>query len=105
VARLMQQLTRQRDLVARSGGEEFTLLLPDVDADEALALAERLRQHLQTTPLLHQGQPLPVTLSIGVSPMSATDTAAEAALLRADQALYQAKAGGRNLVRLAPVPR
>ncbi|MDO9286898.1 MAG: PAS domain S-box protein [Aquabacterium sp.] len=105
VARLMQQLTRQRDLVARSGGEEFTLLLPEVGADEALALAERLRQHLQATPLLHQGQPLPVTLSIGVSPMSATDAAAEVALLRADQALYQAKAGGRNLVRLAPVSR
>lgn len=105
VARLMLQLTRQRDLVARSGGEEFTLLLPDVDADEALALAERLRQHLQVTPLLHQGQALPVTLSIGVSPMSATDAAAEVALLRADQALYQAKAGGRNQVQLAPGTR
>ena len=105
VAQLMRQLTRQRDLVARSGGEEFTLLLPEVDADEALALAERLRQHLQATPLLHQGQPLPVTLSLGVSLMSATDAAAEVALLRADQALYQAKAGGRNQVQLAPAPR
>ncbi|OGB06313.1 MAG: hypothetical protein A3E25_00180 [Burkholderiales bacterium RIFCSPHIGHO2_12_FULL_69_20] len=105
VARLMRQLTRQRDLVARSGGEEFTLLLPEVDADEALALAERLRQHLQATPLLHQGQLLPVTLSLGVSPMSAADAAAEVALLRADQALYQAKAAGRNQVNLAPAPR
>jgi diguanylate cyclase (GGDEF)-like protein/PAS domain S-box-containing protein len=105
VARLMQQLTRQRDLVARSGGEEFTLLLPEVDAEEGLALAERLRQHLQATPLSHQGEPLTVTLSIGVSTMSATDAAAEVALLRADQALYQAKAGGRNQVILAPATR
>jgi diguanylate cyclase (GGDEF)-like protein/PAS domain S-box-containing protein len=99
VARLMQQLTRHNDLVARSGGEEFALLLPTVGADEAVALAERLRQQLQASPLLHDGHRLTVTVSVGVSLMAAGDANADAALNRADQALYQAKADGRNAVR------
>ena len=108
VAGLMRRLTRQHDLVARSGGEEFTLLLPDTGADEAAALAERLRAGLEAQPAQHAGPQgmvqLPVTVSVGVSLILPGDASLDAVLARADAALYQAKAGGRNQVCLAPLP-
>jgi diguanylate cyclase (GGDEF)-like protein/PAS domain S-box-containing protein len=108
VATLMRNLTRQHDLVARSGGEEFTLLLPDTGADEAAALAERLRAGLQAQPARHAGptgdMTLPVTVSVGVSLILPGDASLDAALARADAALYQAKADGRNRVCVAPLP-
>jgi two-component system, cell cycle response regulator len=94
--------------VARSGGEEFTLLLPDTGPDEAAALAERLRAGLQAQPTRHAGPggdvALPVTVSVGVSPILPGDASLDAVLARADAALYQAKAGGRNQVCVAPSP-
>ena len=106
-AALMRRVTRQHDLVARSGGEEFTLVLPDTGPDEAAALAERLRAGLQAQPALHAGPggvvPLPVTLSVGVSLILPDDDSLDAALARADAALYSAKAAGRNQVCVAPV--
>ena len=103
-AGLMRRATRTHDLVARSGGEEFTLVLPDTGADEALALAERLRGWLQAQPVQHQGRALAVTVSVGVSLIAATDASVDAVLARADAALYQAKAAGRNRVCMAPPP-
>ena len=103
VARLMVQATRTIDLVSRSGGEEFTLLLPDTCADDALALAERLRQRIASTPAQLGGQAIPITVSIGVGLLVPDDASADAVLARADRALYQAKNAGRNLVRLAPL--
>jgi diguanylate cyclase (GGDEF)-like protein len=99
VARLMQQTTRQNDLVARSGGEEFTLLLPDTGPEEALALAERLRERIESRPVLANGQPVAITLSVGVSLIRPTDLQLDDVLARADQALYLAKDAGRNAVR------
>lgn len=101
VARLMQQCTRQNDLVARSGGEEFTLLLPDTDGDEALALAERLRARIAAEAVEVLGQAVPQTVSIGIGLIAPADTGPDAVLARADAALYQAKHAGRNSVRLA----
>jgi diguanylate cyclase (GGDEF)-like protein/PAS domain S-box-containing protein len=103
VARLMGEETRLTDLVARSGGEEFTLLLPGTGADEALALAHRLRLRLVHNPMAGPEGPITVTASIGVGLMLPTDASADAALARADQALYEAKHAGRNTVRLAPL--
>ena len=103
VARLMGQATRAIDLVSRSGGEEFTLLLPDTDTDDALALAERLRLCIADTPAQLGGQAIPITVSIGVGLLEPADASPDAVLARADRALYQAKHAGRNLVRLAPL--
>ena len=100
-ATLMRRLTRQHDLVARSGGEEFTLVLPDTGSEEAAALAERLRDGLQSQPLHHQGLALAVTVSVGVSVILPGDAGLDAVLARADAALYRAKAAGRNQVCLA----
>ncbi len=103
-AALMRRFIRQHDLVARSGGEEFTVLLPETGADETAALAERLRAGLQAQPALHQGRELPVTLSVGVSQVLPGDASTDAVLARADAAMYQAKAAGRNRVCVAPPP-
>ena len=99
VAQLMRQQTRQVDILGRSGGEEFLLLLPDTELAQALALAERLRQSVAEARVPHGGQALAITLSIGVALMGADDRSADDVLARADRALYAAKAAGRNAVR------
>ena len=101
VARLMQSQLRSADLVGRSGGEEFVALLPDTRLDEAEHLAGRLREAIAATPTCHGGHGIPITVSIGAAAVQATDADAEAVLLRADRALYEAKAAGRNTVRCA----
>lgn len=97
-AATMRLATREDDVLARWGGEEFMVLLPDTGSDEALALAERLRQAIEAEVVHHGGREVRVTVSAGVATMTAADASAEAALYRADDALYQAKAQGRNRV-------
>ena len=104
VAQLMQRCVRSCDLVGRSGGEEFIVLLPATQLAEAAVLAERLRRRVQGTPLVHEQQQIPITLSLGASVISLADASADAVLVRADQALYVAKSAGRNLLRLSPPP-
>lgn len=100
VARIMTGHVRPRDLIARFGGEEFCVLLPDTLATDAGEVAERLRRAVgeESTSL-----PEPVTVSIGVAVVETGHTPMELAvvLARADQALYRAKLDGRNTVRIA----
>ena len=100
VARLMQQTTRAVDVVGRSGGEEFIVLLPDTGAVQALELAERLRGRIETQAVQQGGRSLGITASMGVSVILPGDVNADAVLARADRALYEAKHAGRNAVRL-----
>jgi diguanylate cyclase (GGDEF)-like protein/PAS domain S-box-containing protein len=102
VAGLMREDLRKIDSVGRLGGEEFAFLLPGNDLAGARVLAERLRQKIEAMPLMQQAQLIPVTVSIGMAAMLATDTSTDQALARADQALYRAKAGGRNRVEWEP---
>jgi diguanylate cyclase (GGDEF)-like protein/PAS domain S-box-containing protein len=91
---------RKYDLVARLGGEEFALLLPDTGIDAAVAAAERLRAAVARRPI-DPGAPEPtfhITASIGVAQLRASDDASNL-VQRADRALYAAKAAGRNRVR------
>jgi diguanylate cyclase (GGDEF)-like protein len=89
---------RHGDIVGRYGGEEFLALLPATDASEALGVAERLRQSIAAEPfILPNGQPLAVTVSIGIATASGADDRA-ALLHAADQALYRAKRAGRDCV-------
>ncbi len=99
VARLMQQTTRHNDLVARSGGEEFALLLPDTGAEEAQVLGERLRELVAQNPTQQGSEQIAVTVSVGISVIAPADVNLDAVLARADQALYEAKHGGRDAVR------
>ena len=102
--RIRSQL-RASDVATRYGGEEFALLLPQTNLSEALLLAERIRLEVAQTPVyLDNGEALPLTVSIGVSetlPMlgkSRHNEVGEHLLASADQALYQAKANGRNRI-------
>lgn len=94
-----QQAVRAEDLVGRLGGDEFCIVLPDTDTAQALVIAERLRRQCEET--LKQGlrQPLPVTISIGVAPLSPAHATSFAHLVKAaDMALYATKERGRNRV-------
>lgn len=97
---------RDTDVLARWGGEEFVLLLCDTPAADAVALMERLRQAVQAmqVPVAQGGEPITVTVSIGLARHTPADPLA-GTLERADQALYAAKAGGRNRVVPAPCLR
>ncbi len=99
-AQTVQQLVRKVDLVARLGGEEFVVLLPNITADQATALAERIREAVHNSRLLVEGKPLQFSVSIGVAQFDRRELSLTGWLARADAALYQAKAQGRNRVVL-----
>jgi diguanylate cyclase (GGDEF)-like protein/PAS domain S-box-containing protein len=93
---------RAVDRLARIGGEEFAVLLPDTTPDRAAEVAERLRVAVAAVPVsTPEVGDVPVTVSVGVAACEADDTDVEAALHLADDALYQAKAQGRNRVAMA----
>lgn len=94
VAEQLQATLRPGDFLARYGGEEFVAIL-DAGAEEAMQVAERLRERLERTRFRSQDQPVRVTLSCGVATVQADDTP-ESVFDRADRALYQAKRAGRN---------
>lgn len=89
---------RELDTLGRIGGEEFALLLPETSRDEAEIIAERLRQAISEMSVPHDGTELGVTASFGVTERRSGDRDIDALMRRADRALYQAKAGGRNRV-------
>ncbi|MEO3922613.1 EAL domain-containing protein [Micromonosporaceae bacterium B7E4] len=99
LARLLPNHLPAEAVLGRLGGDEFAVLLPDCDADRALAIGAGLCDLVARTPLAVRGEPLRVTLSIGAAPL---DTADDDTLLlaHADLALYQAKGEGRNRARL-----
>lgn len=99
VGRCLVSWLRTGDLVSRYGGEEFLVLLPETPPPGAVLVAERLRAGVAALDHL----PMPVTVSIGVA-SCLQDESAEELIERADQALYQAKQGGRNRVCTAPEP-
>ncbi|MFB9886370.1 sensor domain-containing diguanylate cyclase [Balneatrix alpica] len=102
IARLFAEQTRQADLLCRWGGDEFLFILQDCDASQAQAFAEKLRQRVEQHQLPLAGQPLGVSLSLGVSQWQAGQSAEEL-IMQADRALLNAKGQGRNQVaRLLP---
>jgi diguanylate cyclase len=81
--------------VARYGGEEFVMLMPNCHADQALAMAEKIREKIEQSGFNYNGEEINLTLSCGISEF-ATDDQHEDVFVRADRALYQAKQSGRN---------
>jgi diguanylate cyclase (GGDEF)-like protein len=90
---------RPYDQVGRYGGEEFLVVLPNCDLEQAKVQAERMRQKLQASAMLVDGSELHVSASFGVTVSDASERDASVFVRVADQALYQAKAGGRNCVQ------
>lgn len=101
LARLLRQRARATDLVARWGGEEFLMLLPDTPPAGAMEVAEQLRRAVQSAPFGWQQTTVPVTVSIGAATWGSGPFHANALIASADSALYLAKHSGRNCVRLA----
>jgi diguanylate cyclase (GGDEF)-like protein len=93
---------RPSDVLGRLGGEEFAILLPETGGDEALVVAERLRQAIADQPMhLPDGSALHVTASFGIALLTPLISSVPAWLEAADTMLYAAKANGRNCTRLA----
>jgi diguanylate cyclase (GGDEF)-like protein len=96
-SRRIAGLLRRPDLLARFGGEEFVLLLPETSQEEAVAVAERILARVAEP---GEGLP-PITVSIGVATNRPDEAEIDALLARADRALYKAKDEGRNRVEVA----
>ena len=98
LAALMRDGQRKVDVLGRMGGEEFAVLLPGATLDAAGRYAERLRESVAASPLCEYERSIGITISVGIAQIQPCDASGEAALIRADQALYRAKAQGRNRV-------
>jgi diguanylate cyclase (GGDEF)-like protein len=96
VAGLLKSMVREQDLPARYGGEEFAVLMPGTDALEARRMAERIRENVESTVFPARGNSLRITMSIGLASCTIDIKDPADLVERADQALYEAKAGGRN---------
>lgn len=105
---------RPADLMARLGGEEFVVVMPETGLDMALAIAERLRERVASLPIelpsdsvISTPDPFDITISIGCTDVAGSDenSSLDAVLKRADMALYKAKNTGRNRVVCEPVKR
>ena len=101
-AKTAQASLRQSDLVGRLGGEEFTVVLADASIDNAYLVADRLRNAFAVAAAVIDGQALHATASIGVSVIVDPSQDLARLMTLADQALYLAKARGRNRVEVAP---
>lgn len=101
-ARKMKESSREHDLAARVGGEEFCILLPDTSLEPALLAAQRLRSTIQNAAIdLEDGTHFHLTASLGVATLEPEESI-ESLMKRSDQALYTAKQNGRNRVEAAP---
>ena len=98
VVQVLREALRGDDCIARHGGDEFVLVLPGADLDEATALVRRAQRLLAVRVLAHEGRRIPVTFSAGVA-VRQLGEAREDLIRRADRAMYQAKRGGRDRVQ------
>ncbi len=101
VARCLRGQTRQADVAARYGGDEFVLILPETDLGDALDTAERIRGELARLTVAHGARAIRVTASIGVAVMPGHATTREDLIGAADNASYAAKRAGKDRVRQA----
>jgi diguanylate cyclase len=97
IAKEMKRNCRESDFLARFGGEEFILLLPQTPLHDAVLAVEKIRKHIETRPFHFQNKPVPLTISAGVAQYSNGEEI-ETWLARADSALYSSKRNGRNQV-------
>lgn len=97
IAELLRRSTRAGNVIARVGGEEFALLLPNTRQSEALEMAERIRINIEGASYFHDGKRIPLTISIGIAEVDC-DSPLENSYRLADEALYEAKRNGRNRV-------
>lgn len=100
IASELQKRLRETDFIARFGGEEYAVLMPDTPLEEGCELINTLRLAIAACPFNFKGEPVSVTLSAGVGKIAA-DESLDQAFDRVDQALYAAKKAGRNRIQSA----
>jgi len=100
IANVLRKRLRPTDFIARFGGEEFVLLMPDSSLSAALAVGEAMRSAIEACPFHFKGEPVTITVSMGIAQFQPGERS-DLALKRADEALYRAKAAGRNQVQAA----
>ena len=100
VSDILNHQRSDRDLIARLGGEEFSVMLPGLDLDQAAVKLEALRHAVARSPLLIEDQPIAITISVGVAQFVSPMSDSKQLLRAADRALFEAKAAGRNCVRM-----
>ncbi len=101
VAELLKAGLRETDYIARYGGEEFAVILFDILPDDAVIVADRVRQTISEAPFRFEEQTFRVTMSFGIATMYPEDNITKEDLLnQADQALYRAKSAGRDCCRI-----
>ena len=93
------ELLRKPDLFGRIGGEEFAILLPDTEADEAFRIADEIRKAVGTSVLDVDGKSITYTISLGVASSEPGDVSVDELFKRADVKLYEAKNKGRDRVQ------
>jgi diguanylate cyclase (GGDEF)-like protein len=99
ISSLLKASVRKKDTVARYGGEEFILILPEAGLEQSFVIAERIRQLVENTPFEVGRAQVNLTLSMGISNFPSHRVKSKEELIKmADQALYDAKRGGRNKV-------
>ena len=101
VAKACQENKRASDIVGRIGGEEFALLLPETDLEQAHVVAERLRRRIAEQVMIGAGGEVKLSVSIGVATATLGMSGIRALMKLADQGLYEAKSSGRNRVAQA----
>jgi len=103
LANILRHSVRQGDVLARWGGEEFIVFLPETGQEAALSLAERLRTEFGETPVQHAAGATLVTASFGIAEKTDHHLTLDALIAAADECLYQSKQNGRNRVTCAVV--
>jgi diguanylate cyclase len=100
VARALRERLRATDFIARFGGEEFVILLPETNVDNARSVLDSMRGHIAELPFHFRGEPVSVTFSAGLAEFDGDDDEDDV-FDRADKALYLAKDSGRDQVLIA----
>lgn len=100
VARVLEEQVNEQCLVARYGGDEFTVLITDASLEQATELAEKLRQSFEKYLFVHEGREVDIGCSIGIARTAESGSSSDALLDRADTACHLAKRAGRNCVHV-----
>lgn len=99
LVKIMNELIRKGDILARLGGEEFAITLLNATAQESTSIAERIRETVASTPFMHDAKPISMTVSIGVIYLPEPHKFdLDRAMIKGDSCLYKAKSAGRNRV-------
>jgi diguanylate cyclase (GGDEF)-like protein len=98
----IKPMLRVNDVLARTGGEEFTILLPNTSVSAGIVAAERVRQTIEALEVPFEDEPIRFTISAGVAQLDPAQGGWEGMMRRADTAMYEAKENGRNSVRPKP---